>query len=110
MALGSVYWTIVLLTFIYIVFKNWNSSLKILIILCFYSGLAASLGKSIENPYKIVLLLLSVYLLIEKNGLSGFSKKERILLLSFFLFSVSFLFSVVINGGYFKLVLCLLYI
>jgi nitrate reductase NapE component len=100
----SIYWFIVLITFFYIILKNKNSSLKILIILCFYSGLAASFGKEIENPYKIVLILLSVYLLSNNNGLSGLSKREKLLLFAFILFSISFLFSVTVNGGYFKLV------
>ena len=100
----SLYWIIVLLTFIYIVYKNRNSSIKFLIILCFYSGLAASFGKAIENPYKIILVLGSLYLLINHNGLSGLQKRETFLLFAFILFSISFLYSVTINGGYFKLV------
>jgi hypothetical protein len=104
MSKESLYWYIVLITFFYIIFKNRNSSLKILLILCFYSGLAASFGKTIENPYKILLVLLSVYLLVKNNGLSGLNKRENILLFVFILFSLSFLFSVTVNGGYFNLV------
>jgi hypothetical protein len=100
----SLYWFIVLLTFFYIVYKNKNSSVKILIILCFYIGLAASFGKAIENPYKIILVLLSLYILQKNNGLSGLNKRESSLLYIFLLFSVSLLYSAFTNGDYFKLV------
>src|ERR1035437_6304263 len=100
----SIYWVIVLLTFIYIISKNRNSSLKVLIILCFYSGLAAFPGKGIENPYKIALVILSIYVLLNKSGLSGLNKKEGFLLVAFILFSVSFLYSAIVNEDYFTLV------
>ena len=100
----SLYWLFVLLTFFYIVYKNRNSSLKILIILCFYIGLASSFGKVIENPYKIILVLFSLYILQKKNGLSGLNKREIHLLFIFILFSTSLLYSAFTNGDYFKLV------
>ena len=100
----SVYWYFVLLTFIYILSKNYRSSIKVLIILCFYSGLASFFGKVIENPYKIVVVLLSIYILLKNNGLSGLSKRETYLLLVFVLFSISFLYSAIINEDYFTLV------
>ena len=100
----SIYWLIVLFTFIYIILKNKNSSIKVLIILCFYSGLASFYGKGIENPYKIIVVLLSLYILQKNNGLSGLNKRESFLLFVFVIFSVSFLYSAIINGDYFKLV------
>jgi hypothetical protein len=99
----SIYWFIVFLTFLYILRKNYKSQLKVLIILCFYTGLASFLGKSIENPYKILLVIFSFYLLLKKNGLSHLSKKEHILLFVFFLFSISFFCSALINNDYFNL-------
>jgi hypothetical protein len=99
----NIYWFIVLLTLVYVVFKNRRNLLKILIILCFYFGLASFQGKAIENPYKIVLVILSLYFLVKSNGLSGMSKKEGTLIFVFALFSVSFLYSSFINGDYFNL-------
>jgi|ERR1035437_5845326 hypothetical protein len=100
----SIYWYSVLLTFFYIIYKNYHSSIKVLIILCFYSGLASFLGKGIENPYKIVLVLLSMYILLKDNGLYGLKKRETILLIVFIIFSISFLLSAFVNGDYFTLV------
>jgi hypothetical protein len=99
----SLYYFIVLLTFLYIILKNRSSSLKVLIILCFYSGLAAFYGKTIENPYKIIVVILSIYILLKYNGLYGLNRRENILLIIFILFSVSFLYSAIVNGDYFNL-------
>jgi len=100
----SLYYLIVFLTFLYVIFKNRNSPLKILIILCFYSGLASFPGKAIENPYKIILVILSVYLLLKNNGLTGLKSRESYFLFVFILFSVSFLFSSIVNDDYFNLI------
>jgi hypothetical protein len=99
----SIYYAIVLLTFLYIIFKNKSSSIKILIILCFYSGLAAFYGKTVENPYKIIVVLLSFYILLKYKGLHELSRSEKFLLIVFILFSISFFYSAFINGDYFNL-------
>jgi hypothetical protein len=99
----SLYYFIVLLTFLYIILKNRSSSLKVLIILCFYSGLAAFYGKTIENPFKIIVVILSIYILLKYNGLYGLNRGQNFLLIIFVLFSVSFLYSAIVNGDYFNL-------
>jgi hypothetical protein len=100
----SVYWLIVLVTFFYIVFKSKKDTVNGLIILCFYSGLAAFYGKGIENPYKIAVVLLSLYILQKDNALSYLDGRKSFLLLMFILFSVSFLYSAIINQNYFTLI------
>lgn len=100
----SFYWLVVLLTFIYIIVKNKNNSIKVLIILVFYSGLASFYGKSIENPYKIALTIISIYVLLGNNGFSNIKRKESILLFAFILFTFSFIYSSIFNGDYFTLV------
>jgi hypothetical protein len=100
----SLYYFIVLLTFLYIIFKNRSSSIKVLIILCFYSGLAAFYGKTIENPFKIIVVILSIYILLKYNGLKGLNRGENFLLIVFILFSVSFFYSAIVNGDYFNLI------
>lgn len=101
----SIYWVIVLLTFVYIFIKHKGNVVKLLIILCFYSGLAAFPGKTIENPFKIFVVILSIYLILKDNGLSGLRKKERIFLMLFILYSLSFFYSAISNGDYFNLTL-----
>lgn len=104
MSKETIYWIIVLFTFLYMVRKNYKSLLKILIILCFYSGLAAFSGKNSENIYKIALVIISIFLLVKNNGLSGLNRKEEFFLLSLILFSSSFLYSALINKDYFNLI------
>jgi hypothetical protein len=99
----NLYYFIVSLTFLYIIYKNNGSAIKVLIILCFYSGLASFFGKAIENPYKIAVVLFSIYILQKNYGLSGLSKREGFLLFVFILFSLSFLYSAIVNGDYFNL-------
>ena len=99
----SIYWFIALLTFVYILFVNRRSSLKVLIILCFYSGLTAFYGKGIENPYKIIVVVLSGYVFFRYNSLSGLYRKEKLLLYVYILFSLSFFYSAFVNSDYFNL-------
>jgi hypothetical protein len=100
----AIYYLFVFLTFVYLIFRNINNSLKFLIILCFYSGLAAFFGKSIENLYKISLVILSLYLLIKTGGLSRLSKKGKYFLSGFILFTISFFLSAYFNDDYFNLI------
>jgi hypothetical protein len=100
----SIYWIVVLLSFLYVIYKNRNNSIKVLIILCFYSGLAAFLGKAIENPYKIAVVIMSLYLLFRYNGLKGLDKNSRYMIIVFVFFSISLLFSAFLNGDYFNLI------
>lgn len=103
MSREAIYWGIVSVTFLYLIWKNYKSHLKILIILCFYSGLASFSGVTSENIYKIVLVVISIFLLIKNNGLSWLNRKEEFFILSFILFSASFLYSALINKDYFSL-------
>lgn len=105
MSKESIYWLIVLMTFIYIILKNKNNLVKITIILCFYAGLASFFGRVVENTYKVVLVLLSLYILYKYNGLSQLGKRTKYLLVVFMLFSASFFFSALLNGDYFNLTL-----
>lgn len=91
------------MTLFFIVSNNYKNIIKVLVILLFYTGLAAFLGKSIENPYKIVLVLTSIFVVVKNSGLYQRSRKEDLLLIVFLLFSFSFLFSCYVNGDYFTL-------
>lgn len=103
MSRESIFYFFVLLTFLYIIYKNSKDSLKILIILFFYSGLASYLGKNVENAYKVILVIFSLYILFKKNALGVLNRKEKLLLFIFLVFSASFLYSAFINGDYFNL-------
>lgn len=93
----KIYWFVVLLSLVSLIWRYKNNSFAVLIILIFYSGLTAYYGKIIENPYKLILLLISVFFLFKLNALSGLLLRERTVFLSFIVFSFSFLFSGYLN-------------
>jgi hypothetical protein len=97
------YWFVVFLTFVFFISKSYKSPVKTIIILCFFSGLASFSGKTIENPYKIILVIYSIYILFRFNGLSALSKKEIFVYQSFILFAVTFIISALINNSTFNL-------
>jgi hypothetical protein len=98
------YFTLTLLSFIYICYKFRNDLVSIIIILLFYSGMFSSLGKAFENPYKIVTLCLTVYAGIKLNVFK-FNQKGLIGITLFFaLFSTVFFISAIANENNFVLV------
>jgi hypothetical protein len=96
-----IYYAFVFISFIYLTHKYGNDSLSFLIILIYYFGLFAYFGKKVENPYKILILILSVY-----NALKFkvFTKRpKRKIFIPFFILTVFFISSIIINGDYFNL-------
>lgn len=94
------FYIFVIISFLFMVYKYRNDSVFILVILCFYSGLAAYLGKNVENPYKILLVILSIYLLLKYKVFHHTSKKVKLTIFSFILFSSSFFISAFLNKDY----------
>jgi hypothetical protein len=99
----KLYYLFVLITLIYLIWRNRQNGLAILIIFCFYQGLAAFHGKIIQNPYKILIVIISVHLLIKYKAISNLNKKEKIFILVFTIFSSYFLFSSILNKDSFNL-------
>ncbi len=96
-----IYFSIVFISFIYLVYKYFNSYIYILIILFFYSGLFAYFGKSIENLYKIFILFLTVYNVIKFNVF--LKQPNNKLFLVFSILTLFYILSTIINGDYFNL-------
>lgn len=99
----SPYYVIVFLTFLYSIYNYKNNLIAVIIILCFYLGLASFFGKIIENPYKILIVTLTIYAFVKELLLFRISRKERIILLSFLFFSGSFFLSAYLNQTYLSL-------
>lgn len=97
------FYGIVAASLVYLLFKYGKDPLFLLITLCFYSGLAAYLGKVVENPYKIILVLLSVYLALKYLVFNPINRRYALLIASFALFTGSFFLSAYINKDYFNL-------
>lgn len=99
------YYLFVFFTFIYCLYKYNDNTIFTIIILAFYSGLAAFPGKFIENPYKILLLTLTIYAALKFQPFIFNNNKDKLLFIVFLLFSVSFLFSSILNQNKIILVL-----
>lgn len=98
-----VYFSFVIISFIYLMFKYHRSAESIFIILCFYSGLAAYLGKLIENPYKVILALLSVRFMFKYNILFASNRNIFLIITTFIIFTIFFLISASLGNSYFVL-------
>lgn len=97
------FYIVVGISFLYVVHRHGRDSLHLLIILCFYSGFAAYLGKWIENPYKILLVVMVVYLAFRYRVFEHVRGRYLILVFFFAVFSASFFLSSFINGDYWQL-------
>jgi hypothetical protein len=86
----QLYYFLVILILIYSLYKYRNNGLFILIILTFFLGLFVYLGKNVQDIYRIITVILGIYL-AQKSGSLGLVSKYPFITFSFFLFSVFFL-------------------
>lgn len=98
-----VYYFFVSLTFAYLIFRFRKNNFLLFIILLFYQGLFSFVSKDINNLYKIFLLVISVYYLIRTKSLNP-SRNNQFIFISFFFFTLVFLYTSFSNGDYFFIV------
>jgi hypothetical protein len=96
------YYLIVLVALIYILFKYRKHKFSILIILIFFNGLFAFYGKNLQNVYKIVLVMLTLYWLIRTDPFK-YSNSNTIII-SFVFFTLTFLYTSFKNNDYFFII------
>ena len=99
------YFLVTLITFLYLCYKFRNDLISFIIIILFYSGMFAGLGKGIENPYKIISLCLTIYAAFKLNVFNFRGKKEFWIAVFFMLFTISFVISAFVGNNYAILVL-----
>jgi hypothetical protein len=93
-----IYFTLVLISLLYVLYKFKNDLICSLIILTFFVALPEYLGKTFENPFKGLLLSLTILLLLKIRPFYRLDKKERNVILAFSLVTLSFVISVYINS------------
>jgi len=98
----NLYFVFVLISFIYLLVKNRHSSFFIYILLFFYVGLFSVFSKSVFDLYKIVLTVLTVYWIYRLNPIK-MQSKYFFVILSFIIFTFTFLFTAFINNDYFTI-------
>lgn len=79
---------------IYMLWKYRKDNISLLFILLSWPRVFFFYGKTIENMYKIAMLLLCVYLFYQLYIYRTYQKRERWLLVTFTLFSIQFILSV----------------
>jgi hypothetical protein len=77
--------------------------LYVLIILLFYDGYFAFYGDQIWNTYKLILPILAVYCASKNKVFTNLHNEDYLILVSFLMFSISFMLSAYLNGDYFTL-------
>jgi hypothetical protein len=105
MGSDRLYYSLTLISLLYVVFK-FRNYLSIFIILLFYDGLFAYYGSTVWNIYKFVLPFFGIFIAIRINAIS---KKRLIeqekLIWIFSLFTIFFFFSAYLNNDYLTLIL-----
>jgi len=97
-----IYYLIVLLTFIYFLYKYRKQGFSILIILLFFNGLFAFFGKNLQNGYRIGLVIITIYWLFRTDPFNYTNYKT--IFFSFIIFSLTFLYTSFVNDDYFFII------
>src|ERR1035437_2388289 len=99
----KLYYVFVFLSFIYLLFKFKNNKFSLFIVLLFYNGFFSFIGKDVQNIYRIVLTIITLYYLDQTKSL--YPKKNNLFsTLGFVFFSVLFFYSSYLNNDYFFIV------
>lgn len=81
-------------TLIYMLWKYRKDTISLLFILLSWPRVFVFYGKTVENMYKIAMLLLCIYFFYQLYTYRTYQKRERWLLITFALFSIQFIVSV----------------
>lgn len=79
---------------IYMLWKYRKDNISLFLILLSWPRVFIFYGKTIENMYKIAMLLLCIYFFYQLYAYRAYQKRERWLLVTFTLFSIQFILSV----------------
>jgi len=90
------YYIVVAVLFIYTLYKFRDDTFYGLIIFIFFIGLFVYSGKSIQNFYRIATLLYAVYLM-QKTVTMKTLYRDSLIVISFVLFSFTFIYSSILN-------------
>lgn len=96
------YYLIVLVALIFLLIKYRKNRFSILIILIFFNGLVAFYGKNLQNAYRILLLLLTIYWLFRTDPFRHTNYSN--IIISFIFFSLTFLYTSFYNQDYFFII------
>ena len=98
------YYFLVFISFIYLALRYRKRQISLFIILIFFNGLFAFLGKDIQNYYRIALVVYLILVLMNSSSVYRSIRQTKSVLFSFIVFSLTFLFTSFINNDYFFII------
>lgn len=98
-------YSVELITLVYLWYKYKKSSFYVLIILLFYTAIFAFLGKNIQDGYKIIILLITLWISNQRKVFATFKKGDALITTFFVLFSLSYATSAFQNGDNWTIIL-----
>jgi hypothetical protein len=98
-----IYYIFVFIAFLFLLYRFRSKPFSLFLILLFSNGMFAFLGKNIQDIYKIIVTLMSLFWLIRTKSLV-FKKPTVFVMLSFLFFTITFLYTANINGDYFTII------
>ncbi len=96
-------YAVISLTLFYMIFKYKKSSLYLFIIFLFYPSIFIFLGSTVQNLYKVGMLLFCLGLCHQRRVFKTIGPKEKWISLSFLIFTISLFISVILNSDYFTI-------
>jgi hypothetical protein len=95
------FYLLVAIILIYLIYKYRKRQLSMFIILLFFNGLFAFLGKDVQNYYRISLVGYLILVIVNSKRVFRSIRQTKSILLSFLVFSGAFLLTAFINNDYF---------
>ena len=91
-------WMQILVTIllVYMLWKYRKDNISLLFILLSWPRVFVFYGKTIENMYKIAVLLMCIYFFYQLHAYRFYQKRERWIVITFVLFSIQFMLSVLL--------------
>lgn len=97
------YYIFVFISFILLLYRYRSKTFALFIILIFYWGLFSYFGTSLFNYYKIGITLLTLFWLVKTKSIQS-NPDTNSVILSFLLFTFTFLLTAYINDDYFSII------
>lgn len=99
-----IYYLFVGISLLFFLNKYKSNKFFLFIILLFFNGFFAYIDKSVQNGYKIVLVILDIYFLLKTKAFENITDSNKWVWLSFILFSSVYFISSYLSEDYFFII------
>lgn len=98
-------YAVVITTLFYLLWKHGHSAFYVLIILLFYPALFSFVGKTFQDGYRIIVMLLAIWVSSDRLAFTPFKKGDDIFTIFFAIFSLLFITTTLSSGDNWTIVL-----